>query len=66
MKTVDDPRDRRRRTIVLTSAGRAALQKALPQWRRAQERMSNLLGADDVARLNEMMERALPRLVEAD
>ena len=36
----------------------------LPQWRRAQERVLELLGADDVARLNAMMDRALPRLAK--
>jgi DNA-binding MarR family transcriptional regulator len=66
VKIVDDPQDRRRRAIVLTREGRSALEMALPHWRRAQKRMSELLGAGEVARMNAMMERALPRLADSD
>src|SRR5262245_32739935 len=64
LKIVNDPSDRRRRAVALTREGRASLQKALPQWRRAQACVLDLLGADDVARLNQMMDHALPRLAK--
>ncbi len=43
--------DMRERAVTLTSRARRLLQKAVPQWERAQERVDNLLGKDGVATL---------------
>lgn len=43
--------DRRSHLIELTGKGQALLRKSLPAWQRAQEEVSQCLGADNVAAL---------------
>jgi DNA-binding MarR family transcriptional regulator len=50
--TIDRGRDRRQRVARLTPAGRAALLRARPLWRQAQERIASERG---LARLHELM-----------
>lgn len=61
--TVAAGADRRTRVVRITDAGRAALTRALPYWRTAQERMIAGLGAERFGALLAEMEavRALAR-----
>jgi len=43
--------DQRERTVVLTSRARRLLERAIPLWEQAQERVDNLLGKQGVAAL---------------
>lgn len=49
----DPGRDRRERVVSLTEDGRAALARAMPLWRAAQDRMEKQLGAERLRRLHE-------------
>jgi DNA-binding MarR family transcriptional regulator len=51
VKVVADEADRRSRRLRLTSAGRAALAKAMPLWEEAQAETGRLLGGADPAML---------------
>ena len=57
-----DPEDRRVRRLDLTAAGRAALDRALPLWKQAQNRLAERLGAADTKALNALLDRALGQL----
>lgn len=47
--------DARRRLLSLTPAGRRALKKALPRWKRAQQAAVSVLGKNDFARFSEAL-----------
>ncbi len=47
--------DRRFRMIRLTTAGRAKLQRSLPHWKRAQERMQSLIGEQALSQLGGLL-----------
>jgi len=51
-----DSGDARRKTLALTPAGRAKLQKAEPRWRQAQAELTANLGLMEAERLMEMLE----------
>lgn len=55
--------DRRRREVALTANGRAALDTAAPLWRQAQTQIAAALGREEVASLNQVLDRSLDRLV---
>lgn len=48
--------DRRVRAYALTAAGKKALERAIPAWRRAQAEMKKVLSADDRAHLKRILE----------
>lgn len=49
--------DRRSHTIEVTDKGQTLLRKCLPAWQRAQEKVSQRLGADNVAALRAALHR---------
>ncbi|WP_373086251.1 MarR family winged helix-turn-helix transcriptional regulator [Sneathiella sp.] len=55
-----DPKDRRNRTLHLTSEGRAIREEAKPGWQAAQEKVAKALGAPD----NAMLAATIDRLIE--
>jgi len=57
-----DPGDRRVRAVRLTGKGRAKLVKAVPFWRRAQQRVEEALGADSLRALNTLLDVASEKL----
>jgi DNA-binding MarR family transcriptional regulator len=57
-----DPGDRRVRAVTITGKGRARLRKAVPHWRRAQQRLEAALGIERTQALNDMLEAAVARL----
>ena len=62
LKVHQDTEDRRRRTVVLTAAGRGLLPIAYPLWRKAQDQLAHLLGESWMVRINEDLDRLLRRL----
>jgi DNA-binding MarR family transcriptional regulator len=54
--------DRRRRMIMLTKQGAAALRAAKPMWRRAQDEVARRVGAQDLVALHAALDTTLPRL----
>lgn len=49
--------DRRFRIIRLTAAGRAKLQRTLPHWKRAQDRMKSALGEQTMSELGGLLSK---------
>lgn len=62
---IDDGPDARSRLVSITEAGRARRQAARVHWRRAQQSLVDLLGADRVAALHTLIDEALPLLAPA-
>jgi DNA-binding MarR family transcriptional regulator len=52
--------DARVRLVRLTAEGRALWQQARPHWKRAQNEVAATLGADQVARLHQLLDAATP------
>ena len=59
-----DPRDRRSRCLHLTARGRAAFDRAVPEWMRAQRHIEKTLGVPNAAALNAALDRMLDLLVK--
>jgi DNA-binding MarR family transcriptional regulator len=57
-----DRRDRRARSLQLTSPGRKALERARPAWARAQREIEDAFGAHELAALHTMLERVIARV----
>lgn len=51
--------DARCRSVALTDAGRIAFAATLPLWRQAQKEMLALVGAADLERLHQLLDRTL-------
>ncbi|MEZ5844151.1 MAG: MarR family winged helix-turn-helix transcriptional regulator [Hyphomicrobiaceae bacterium] len=60
--TIAAGRDDRARALVLTDAGAARLNEAVPYWRAAQARVAATLGAAETHALNSLLALALDRL----
>lgn len=54
--------DARQRLLRVTVAGRAAIERALPLWRRAQDEIDQGLGAEGIAALHAQLDRAIAQL----
>lgn len=54
--------DARQRLLRITAAGRAAVERAMPLWRRAQDEIDQGLGADGIAALHAQLDRAIAQL----
>jgi DNA-binding MarR family transcriptional regulator len=54
------PDDARVRLVALTGDGQAQLQLARIHWRRAQEEVNSTIGADELARLHDLLDRCVP------
>ena len=54
---VEQGEDRRSHLIEVTDKGRALIRKSLPAWQRAQEEISQRLGADNVAALRSALRK---------
>ncbi|WP_250444237.1 MarR family winged helix-turn-helix transcriptional regulator [Lysobacter enzymogenes] len=54
--------DARQRLLRVTAAGRAAVERAMPLWRRAQDEIDQGLGADGIAALHAQLDRAIAQL----
>ena len=54
--------DARSRLVVITTEGRAKREAAKRQWRKAQERMNELLGLNNVAALHAVIDQAMDKL----
>jgi DNA-binding MarR family transcriptional regulator len=54
---VDDSGDRRARPLKVSAAGLALLESVVPAWRRAQERVEEILGGDVTASLKRAVDR---------
>jgi DNA-binding MarR family transcriptional regulator len=52
--------DARVRLVAITRQGEAHLQAARAHWRRAQEEVNATIGADELGRLHEMLDRYVP------
>jgi DNA-binding MarR family transcriptional regulator len=52
--------DARVRLIAITRQGEAHLQAARAHWKRAQEEINATIGADELGRLHEMLDRYVP------
>ncbi len=63
VKVHQDKDDRRRRTVVLTPAGKSLLPIAHPLWRKAQAHVAQLLGKTETMRLSKALDHSLNRLV---
>ena len=57
-----DDTDRRVRTIALTDAGRKRLIRALPEWRKAQQRVETALGTEAMLALNGLLDLSNAKL----
>lgn len=57
-----DLEDGQVRLVGITAAGRQKLQRAIPAWRRAQQRLAETLGGATVAGLGKTLDRSLARL----
>lgn len=57
-----DPSDKRARRLHLTSAGRAAFDKAKPAWTRAQKHIERTLGEVATPALNAALDRVIEKL----
>jgi DNA-binding MarR family transcriptional regulator len=64
LRVFEDPGDRRRRLIDLTDAGRAIVPITYPLWRKAQARVTALLGEVETTRLNKALDRSIERLID--
>jgi len=62
---IDDGPDARSRLVSITEAGRAQRRAARAHWRRAQQSLVALLGAERVAALHALIDDALPLLAPA-
>jgi DNA-binding MarR family transcriptional regulator len=58
LRSAPGAHDRRLRVIEISAAGRAALRRALPLWRKAQAQVEGALGSRDAAALRALLERA--------
>jgi DNA-binding MarR family transcriptional regulator len=56
LEVVDDD-DGRAQPFRLTAAGRELLERARPAWKKAQEKVRKLIGADAVASINDAVQR---------
>ena len=61
---VASARDRRRRVIMLTAAGRATFRRAVPLWRQAQLELARQLGRDGFRSLVSSLDFSLARLAD--
>lgn len=59
-----DPGDARVRLVAITSRGARELREAIPLWRQAQSLIRAVLGHDELAVLNAMLDHTNGRLVE--
>ena len=57
--------DRRRRSVLVSDAGRAAFQEAVPLWRRAAAQTAEVLGSPRLAALNQALGLTLDSLTKA-
>lgn len=57
-----DDTDRRIRTVALTDAGRKRLIRALPEWRKAQQRIETALGTEAMLALNGLLDLSNAKL----
>jgi DNA-binding MarR family transcriptional regulator len=57
-----DDTDRRVRMIALTDAGRKRLMRALPEWRKAQQRVETALGTEAMLALNGLLDLSNAKL----
>jgi DNA-binding MarR family transcriptional regulator len=57
-----DATDRRVRTVALTEAGRKALNRAMPQWRKAQQQVEAALGTEPMLAFNGLLDLSNARL----
>src|SRR5262245_51584506 len=57
--------DRRRRCVLLSAAGRATFQQAVPLWRRGAAQTAEVLGSPRLAALNQALGLTLDRLTKA-
>ena len=62
---IDDGPDARSRLVSITEAGSAQRRAARVHWRRAQQSLVALLGAERVAALHQLIDDALPLLAPA-
>ena len=58
--------DARSRLVSLTEEGRAKRAEAKRQWRKAQDRLNDLLGQGDVAALHAMIDKSMDKLEALD
>jgi DNA-binding MarR family transcriptional regulator len=56
------PRDRRVRTLSITSKGRGRLQRAVPFWREAQAQVEDALGVEAIVALNGLLDLSSAKL----
>ncbi|QWP76391.1 winged helix-turn-helix transcriptional regulator [Lysobacter sp. K5869] len=54
--------DARQRRLRVTVAGRAAIERAVPLWRQAQDEIDQGLGAEGIAALHAQLDRAIAQL----
>ena len=57
VKDLIDPADGRVRIVRITEKGKRELLKAIPLWRKAQERIGSVLGTKTASALNDLLER---------
>ena len=57
-----DATDRRVRTVALSDAGRKRLIQALPEWRKAQQRVETALGTEAMLALNGLLDLSNAKL----
>jgi DNA-binding MarR family transcriptional regulator len=62
LKLDRDPADQRRQLVSITERGKAVATEALPHWNKAQAHVASLVGDDDTARLERLIDRSLVRL----
>jgi DNA-binding MarR family transcriptional regulator len=62
--TIKPGEDRRQREVNLTAAGMAALAKAVPLWRAAQDRVKQALGQEQLGHLMDGLSEMISRLKE--
>jgi DNA-binding MarR family transcriptional regulator len=56
-EVVDDDDDGRAQPFRLTTKGRRLLERAMPAWEEAQEKVKKLIGADAVASIDDAVQR---------